>query len=178
MSGHVNDQVNEQAAEQTVAVRLVVNGTEHRAEVPARRLLSDALRYDLGLTGTHVGCEHGVCGACTVLLDGEPVRSCLLLAATADGSRVTTVEGLAGPGGEPHPVQRAFKECHGLQCGFCTPGFLTTIAAFVERNPEPTEDDAREAIAGNLCRCTGYQNIVASVLRAADLARETREGAP
>jgi carbon-monoxide dehydrogenase small subunit len=173
----VSEQAREQAGEQVVAVRLVVNGTEHRVEVPARRLLSDALRYDIGLTGTHVGCEHGVCGACTVLLDGEPVRSCLLLAATADGSEITTVEGLAGPGG-PHPVQRAFKECHGLQCGFCTPGFLTTIAAYLEHNPEPTEDDAREAIAGNLCRCTGYQNIVASVLRAAELAREGREGTP
>ena len=173
----MSEQAREQAGEQVVAVRLVVNGTEHRVEVPARRLLSDALRYDIGLTGTHVGCEHGVCGACTVLLDGEPVRSCLLLAATADGSEITTVEGLAGPGG-PHPVQRAFKECHGLQCGFCTPGFLTTIAAYLEHNPEPTEDDAREAIAGNLCRCTGYQNIVASVLRAAELAREDREGTP
>ena len=177
MSEQTREQSREQGGEQMVAVRLVVNGTEHRVEVPARRLLSDALRYDIGLTGTHVGCEHGVCGACTVLLDGEPVRSCLLLAATADGSEITTVEGLAGPGG-PHPVQRAFKECHGLQCGFCTPGFLTTIAAYLEHNPEPTEDDAREAIAGNLCRCTGYQNIVASVLRAAELAREGREGTP
>ncbi len=158
--------------EQTVPVRLVVNGTEHRVEVPVRRLLSDALRTDLGLTGTHVGCEHGVCGACTVLLDGEPVRSCLLLAATVDGAHVTTVEGLAAPDGTPHPVQRAFKECHGLQCGFCTPGFLTTAAAYLEQNPDPTPDEAREAIAGNLCRCTGYQNIVASVLRAAELRRE------
>ena len=153
-------------------ITLTVNGVPREATVPVRRLLSDALRHDLGLTGTHVGCEHGVCGACTVLLDGEPVRSCLLLAATADGSHVTTVEGLAGPSGEPHPVQRAFKECHGLQCGFCTPGFLTTIAAYLEENPDPTEEDAREAIAGNLCRCTGYQNIVASVLRAAEIRRE------
>src|ERR687885_2061013 len=158
--------------QQQVAVRLRVNGEAHERTVEPRLLLSDFLRHELGLTGTHVGCEHGVGGACTVLLDGEPVRSCLLLAATVDGAAVTTVEGLAGPGGEPHPVQRAFKECHGLQCGFCTPGFLTTIAAFVERNPEPTEEDAREAIAGNLCRCTGYQNIVASVLRAAELRRE------
>jgi carbon-monoxide dehydrogenase small subunit len=159
-------------SEQRVPVRLVVNGIEHRVEVPARRLLSDALRQDVGLTGTHVGCEHGVCGACTVLLDGAPVRSCLLLAATVDGARVTTVEGLAGPDGQPHHVQQAFKECHGLQCGFCTPGFLTTIAAYLEENPDPTEEEAREAIAGNLCRCTGYQNIVASVLRAAQLRRE------
>jgi carbon-monoxide dehydrogenase small subunit len=107
-----------------------------------------------------------------VLLDGEPVRSCLLLAATVDGAHVTTVEGLAAPDGTPHPVQRAFKECHGLQCGFCTPGFLTTAAAYLEENPDPTPDEAREAIAGNLCRCTGYQNIVASVLRAAELRRE------
>jgi carbon-monoxide dehydrogenase small subunit len=157
--------------EQHVPIRLVVNGTEHRVEVPVRRLLSDALRYDIGLTGTHVGCEHGVCGACTVLLDGVPVRSCLLLAATVDGGTVTTVEGLAGGDGTPHPVQQAFKECHGLQCGFCTPGFLTTVAAYLEENPDPTEEEAREAVAGNLCRCTGYQNIVASVLRAAELTR-------
>jgi carbon-monoxide dehydrogenase small subunit len=158
--------------EQRMPVRLVVNGVEYPLEVPVRRLLSDALRYDVGLTGTHVGCEHGVCGACTVLLDGEPVRSCLLLAATVDGQAVTTVEGLAGPDGAPHPVQRAFKECHGLQCGFCTPGFLTTIAAYLEENPDPSEEEARESVAGNLCRCTGYQNIVASVLRAAELRRE------
>jgi carbon-monoxide dehydrogenase small subunit len=170
----VSELTRAQAGEQVVAIRLLVNGTEHRVELPARRLLSDALRYDLGLTGTHVGCEHGVCGACTVLLDGQPVRSCLLLAATVDGCRITTVEGLTGPSGEPHPVQRAFKECHGLQCGFCTPGFLTTIAAYLKQNPQPSEDDAREAIAGNLCRCTGYQNIVASVLRAAELRREAR----
>ena len=160
--------------EQRMPVRLVVNGAEYRVEVPSRRLLSDALRYDVGLTGTHVGCEHGVCGACTVLLDGAPVRSCLLLAATVDGQDVTTVEGLAGPDGTPHPVQQAFKECHGLQCGFCTPGFLTTIAAFLEEHPEPSEDEAREAVAGNLCRCTGYQNIVASVLRASQIRRELR----
>jgi aerobic carbon-monoxide dehydrogenase small subunit len=152
-------------------VRLVVNGVPREAQVPARRLLSDVLRHDLRLTGTHVGCEHGVCGACTVLLDGEPVRSCLLLAVTAAGHEVTTVEGLGTPD-DMHPVQRAFRECHGLQCGFCTPGFLTTIAAYLRDHPEPTEDEAREAISGNLCRCTGYQNIVASVLRAAEITRE------
>lgn len=156
-------------AEQHLDVELVVNGTAHRARVPARRLLSDFLRHDLRLTGTHVGCEHGVCGACTVLLDGTPVRSCLLLAASVDGAEVTTVEGLAAPDGTLHPVQQAFRECHGLQCGFCTPGFLTTIAAYLEDHPDPDEDEAREAIAGNLCRCTGYQNIVRSVLRAAEL---------
>ncbi|HVN11461.1 MAG TPA: (2Fe-2S)-binding protein [Kineosporiaceae bacterium] len=164
------------STEQQVAVRLVVNGAEYAVEVPVRRLLSDALRHDLGLTGTHVGCEHGVCGACTVLLDGTPVRSCLLLAASVDGQALTTVEGLARPGGEPHPVQRAFKECHGLQCGFCTPGFLTTVAAYLEEHPDPSEEEARDAVAGNLCRCTGYQNIVASVLRAAQITREPGRG--
>jgi carbon-monoxide dehydrogenase small subunit len=153
-------------------VSLVVNGVPRTAQVPARRLLSDFLRHDLRLTGTHVGCEHGVCGACTVLLDGAAVRSCLLLAVTADGARVTTVEGLAGSDGTLSPVQQAFADCHGLQCGFCTPGFLTTITAALAENPSPSEDDAREIIGGNLCRCTGYQNIVRSVLRAAELARE------
>ncbi len=165
----------ESAGEQQVDVRLTVNGTPHRLRVPARRLLSDALRHDLRLTGTHVGCEHGVCGACTVLLDGAPVRSCLVLAASVDGAALTTVEGLAAPDGTPHPVQQAFKECHGLQCGFCTPGFLTTIAAYLEENPSPTEDEAREAIAGNLCRCTGFQNIVAATLRAAELTAERQQ---
>jgi len=152
-------------------VRLTVNGVPRAATVPARRLLSDFLRHDLRLTGTHVGCEHGVCGACTVLLDGAPVRSCLLLAVTVSGQEVTTVEGLGGPE-DMHPAQLAFRECHGLQCGFCTPGFLTTVAAFIEDNQSPTEAEAREAISGNLCRCTGYQNIVASVLRAAEITRE------
>jgi carbon-monoxide dehydrogenase small subunit len=149
-------------------VRLVVNGVPHDVDVPPRRLLSDCLRHDLGLTGTHVGCEHGVCGACTVLLDGQPVRSCLLLAVSVDGQQLTTVEGLAD-GDELSPVQQAFQDCHGLQCGFCTPGFLTTITAGLRDNPLPSEDEAREMIAGNLCRCTGYQNIVAAVLRAAEL---------
>ncbi|MFP5334236.1 MAG: (2Fe-2S)-binding protein [Actinomycetes bacterium] len=162
--------------EQQVEVRLRVNGVAHEITVPARRLLSDALRHDLRLTGTHVGCEHGVCGACTVLLDGEPVRSCLLLAASVDGHEVTTVEGLAAPDGTLHPVQQAFVDCHGLQCGFCTPGFVTTIAAYLERNPDPTEDEATEAIAGNLCRCTGYQGIKAAVLRAAELRRAAGGG--
>jgi len=151
-------------------VRLIVNGAAHSVRVPARRLLSDCLRHDMRLTGTHVGCEHGVCGACTVLLDGEPVRSCLLLAVSVDGHEITTVEGL-GDGGELSPVQQAFEDCHGLQCGFCTPGFLTTITAGLRDSPNPSEDDAREMIAGNLCRCTGYQNIVAAVLRAAELSR-------
>jgi carbon-monoxide dehydrogenase small subunit len=163
-------------------VRLRVNGGVHEVSVPARRLLSDALRHDCGLTGTHVGCEHGVCGACTVLLDGRPVRSCLVLAVSVGDAEVTTVEGLAerdGHGGEGSlsPVQQAFADCHGLQCGFCTPGFLTTITAGLRDNPDPTREEAREMIAGNLCRCTGYQNIVAAVLRAAEIAGgEVEEG--
>jgi carbon-monoxide dehydrogenase small subunit len=150
-------------------ITLYVNGIPLEATVPARRLLSDCLRHDLGLTGTHVGCEHGVCGACTVLVGGAPMRSCLLLAVSMDGEQLTTVEGLAEPDGSLSPVQRAFAECHGLQCGFCTPGFLTTITAGLAENPQPTPDEAREIIGGNLCRCTGYQNIVASVLRAAEI---------
>jgi carbon-monoxide dehydrogenase small subunit len=151
---------------------LTVNGVTHDLAVPARRLLSDALRHDLGLTGTHVGCEHGVCGACTVLLDGRPVRSCLMFAVTARGGEITTVEGLAEPDGSLGPVQQAFAECHGLQCGFCTPGFLTTITAGLRDNPHPTREEAREMVAGNLCRCTGYHNIVRAVERAAELARD------
>jgi len=153
-------------------VRLLVNGASHSVQVPARRLLSDALRHDCGLTGTHVGCEHGVCGSCTVLLDGRPVRSCLMFAVSAQDGDITTVEGLADEDGVLSPVQQAFSDCHGLQCGFCTPGFLTTITAGLRDNPDPTEDEARDMIAGNLCRCTGYQNIVSSVLRAAEITRE------
>ena len=159
-------------SEQHHDVRLRVNGATHDLTVPARRLLSDALRHDCALTGTHVGCEHGVCGACTVLLDGEPVRSCLMFAVSAQGHEITTVEGLTAANGSLGHVQQAFKQMHGLQCGFCTPGFLTTITAGLRANPEPTPDEAREMIAGNLCRCTGYQNIVASVLRAAELERD------
>ena len=147
-----------------------MNGVAHELRVPARRLLSDALRHDLGLTGTHVGCEHGVCGACTVLVDGRPMRSCLMLAVSAVGSSITTVEGLTRQDGSLGPVQQAFAECHGLQCGFCTPGFLTTITAGLADNPAPSEEEAREIVAGNLCRCTGYTNIVRSVLRAAQIA--------
>jgi aerobic carbon-monoxide dehydrogenase small subunit len=161
--------------EQLYDVVLSVNGVPRPARVPARRLLSDCLRHDLRLTGTHVGCEHGVCGACTVLVDGRPMRSCLMLAVSAEGAEITTVEGLGTPE-DMHPVQQAFRECHGLQCGFCTPGFLTTIAAFIEDNPEPTEEEAREAISGNLCRCTGYQNIVKATVRAAELRRARRTG--
>jgi aerobic carbon-monoxide dehydrogenase small subunit len=157
--------------EQLHTVRLIVNDAGYTVRVPARRLLSDCLRHDLELTGTHVGCEHGVCGACTVLVDGQPMRSCLLLTVSVDGASITTVEGLVNSDGSLGPVQQAFNDCHGLQCGFCTPGFLTTITAGLRENPDPTEDDAREMIGGNLCRCTGYQNIVKSVLRAAELVR-------
>ena len=165
--------------EQLVPVSLTVNGTRHELELPARRLLSDALRHDLRLTGTHVGCEHGVCGACTILVDGTPMRSCLMFAVSAVDAEITTVEGLTEDDGSANgrlsPVQQGFSDCHGLQCGFCTPGFLTTITAGLRDNPDPTEDEAREMIAGNLCRCTGYQNIVKSVLRAAEIERERGE---
>jgi len=149
---------------------VTVNGTLYTREVEPRLLLSDFLRHDLGLTGTHVGCEHGVCGACTIQFDGEPTRSCLMFAVMAHGHNVTTVEGL-GTIDQLHPLQEAFKEEHGLQCGFCTPGFLTTLAAFLEENPDPSEEDIREAISGNLCRCTGYQNIKESVKLAAKMMR-------
>jgi carbon-monoxide dehydrogenase small subunit len=155
-------------------ITLVVNGVQRVLAVPARLLLSDALRHDALLTGTHVGCEHGVCGACTVLVDGRPMRSCLLFAVSVDGAHVTTVEGCSRADGTLGAVQQAFHECHALQCGFCTPGFITTITAFLEANPDPSQAEAREAIGGNLCRCTGYQNIVAAVLRAAELRRAER----
>jgi aerobic carbon-monoxide dehydrogenase small subunit len=169
------------SGEPLMQITLHVNGVFHTAAAPARRLLSDFLRHELALTGTHVGCEHGVCGACTVLVDGAPMRSCLMFAVTAQDHQITTVEGLAesaDPAGtgldtsRMNPVQQAFIECHGLQCGFCTPGFLTTITAYLQENPQPTEAEAREAISGNLCRCTGYQNIVKSVIRAAEITRE------
>ena len=152
-------------------VRLTVNGARYEIRVPARRLLSDALRHELGLTGTHVGCEHGVCGACTILVDGSPMRSCLMFAVSAVDHELTTVEGLANQDGSLGHVQQAFVECHGLQCGFCTPGFLTTITAGLRENPTPTHEEARDMIAGNLCRCTGYQNIVKAVERAAELSQ-------
>ncbi len=144
-------------------MRATVNGRERAGEVEPRLLLSDFLRQDLGLTGTHVGCEHGVCGACTVLFDGEPVRSCLMLAVQADGHEVTTVEGLAPRDGQMHPLQHAFWEAHALQCGFCTPGFLMTLVPFLAEHAAPTDDEIRLALSGNLCRCTGYENIVEAV---------------
>ena len=154
-----------------ISVQVSVNGASYEREVEPRLLLSDFLRGELGLTGTHVGCEHGVCGACTVLVDGAPMRSCLLFAVSLEGAEITTTEGCRSADGGMGPVQQAFRECHALQCGFCTPGFITTITAFLDENPAPTSAEAREAISGNLCRCTGYQNVVASVLRAAELRR-------
>ena len=150
------------------AIRLTVNGRAVTGEVEPRRNLADFLREDLDLTGTHVGCEHGVCGACTVLLAGEPVRACLLLAVQADGAQVTTIEGLAPPEGGLHPVQEAFWDRHALQCGFCTPGMVLTAAALLRRNPRPTEAEIRVELSGNLCMCTGYINIIRAVRLAAD----------
>ena len=150
----------------TRTVRLEVNGVSHAVSVEARRTLADVLREDLGLTGTHVGCEHGVCGACTVLWDGQPVRACLLFAIQLDGASLTTVEGLAD-GERLHPIQEAFWATHGLQCGFCTPGILLTAKALLDENPRPDETEIREAISGNLCRCTGYHFIVEAIATAA-----------
>jgi len=147
-------------------VNVTVNGKAYERLVEARMTLADFLRNELDLTGTHLGCEHGVCGACTVLLDGEAVRSCLILAVQADGSTLETVEGLA-EGNELHPLQEAFQDRHALQCGFCTPGFLMTASAFLKENPAPTEAEIREAISGNLCRCTGYQPIIEAIAQAA-----------
>lgn len=152
--------------ENSVSVTATVNGQEHTRTIDARMLLCDFLRHELGLTGTHVGCEHGVCGACTVLLDGQPVRSCIIFAAQVDGCEIRTVEDLGTPD-QLHPLQEAFREAHGLQCGFCTPGFLMTLVPFLEKNPKPSEDEIRHAVSGNLCRCTGYQNIVKAVTLAA-----------
>jgi carbon-monoxide dehydrogenase small subunit len=173
---------------ETHAIRVTVNGTDYRREVDARLLLVDFLRERLDLTGTHVGCEHGVCGACTVLLDGEPIRSCLVFAVQTEGRSVTTVEGLtpaegsAGAGadadrGQMHPLQEAFRETHALQCGFCTPGFLMTLVPFLEENPDPDDDEIREALSGNLCRCTGYQHIVEAVRLAAQTQRDAASSA-
>jgi aerobic-type carbon monoxide dehydrogenase small subunit (CoxS/CutS family) len=151
----------------SVEVSTTVNGRPYTRTVEPRLLLSDFLRHELGLTGTHVGCEHGVCGACTVLVDGVAVRSCLLFAAQADGCAVDTVEGMTAEEAELHPIQEAFRDAHGLQCGFCTPGILMTLVPFLAENPAPTEDDVRLAISGNLCRCTGYAKIVDAVMLAA-----------
>jgi carbon-monoxide dehydrogenase small subunit len=159
---------------ETRKISLSVNGKTYEEEVEVRFHLADFLRQKLGLTGTHLGCEHGVCGACTILLNGRSVRSCLMLAVQADGQELTTVEGIAPSDEEMHPLQEAFRDNHGLQCGFCTPGMLTTLIEFLDDNPDPTEDEVRVAISGNLCRCTGYQGIVAAALDAAGRLRESK----
>ena len=158
---------------QTITV--VVNGQRYEQRVPVRLLLSDFLRHELHLTGTHVGCEHGVCGCCTVLLNGEAVRSCLMLAVQADGMALTTIEGLADEKGPLSPIQQAFREKHGLQCGFCTPGIIMTVHAMLREHAELTEEEIRHGLSGNLCRCTGYQNIVEAVKLAAERLREQQE---
>jgi len=158
--------------EKLYAIAVEVNGTERRGQVPARLTLVDWLRDDLRLTGTHVGCEHGICGACSVMLDGEPVRSCLMYAVQAVGHRVTTVEGLAQADGSMSVLQDSFCEAHALQCGYCTPGMLIAAQALLNATPQPTEEQIREAIGGNLCRCTGYQQIVEAVLHAAECLAE------
>jgi carbon-monoxide dehydrogenase small subunit len=158
------------------AVSLQVNGATYERAVPVRLLLSDFIRNELGLTGTHLGCEHGVCGCCTILLDGRAVRSCLMFAVQAAGHELTTVEGLARAPGQLHPLQEAFRQEHALQCGYCTPGFLTTLIPFLESNRDPSEVEIREALSGNLCRCTGYQNIVKAVQRAAQEMRVPEPG--
>ncbi|MEO8358028.1 MAG: (2Fe-2S)-binding protein [Chloroflexota bacterium] len=168
---------------QSISITVTVNEKKYKRDVEPRLLLSDFLRHELGLTGTHVGCEHGVCGACTILFDGESMRSCLIFAVQADGHNIMTVEGLATPVSSPHlypdggreaglhPIQQAFWEAHGLQCGYCTPGILMTLVPFLKRNPDPTEDEIRHALSGNLCRCTGYQHIVDAVKLAAEKMR-------
>jgi carbon-monoxide dehydrogenase small subunit len=155
-------------------ITVSVNGTNHTKEVPVRITLADFIRYELGLTGTHLGCEHGVCGACTILLDGRSARSCLMLAVQANGHEVLTVEGIAPSPDKLHPLQEAFRDNHGLQCGFCTPGMLTTLLEFLRDNPDPTEQEVRIAISGNLCRCTGYQGIVLAALDAAKRLKAAR----
>jgi len=153
-------------------ISVVVNGVERKAQVPARLTLVDWLREELSLTGTHVGCEHGICGACSIMLDGEPVRSCLMYAVQADGHRVTTVEGLARPDGSLSVLQDSFCQVHGLQCGYCTPGMLIAAQGLLDATPHPTDEQIREAIGGNLCRCTGYQQIVDAVKHAAERLAE------
>jgi aerobic carbon-monoxide dehydrogenase small subunit len=153
-------------------VQVTVNGRAQEGVVEPRVTLADFLREKCGLTGTHLGCEHGACGACTVLLDGQAVRACLIFAVQAEGQEVTTVEGIAGDDGELSAVQAAMRECHGLQCGFCTPGFVVSITALLRDNPRPTDEEIREGLSGNFCRCTGYQGIVNAVHRAAEITRD------
>jgi aerobic-type carbon monoxide dehydrogenase small subunit (CoxS/CutS family) len=154
-------------------ISVTVNGHLYEQHVPVRMLLSDFLRHELHLTGTHVGCEHGVCGCCTVLLNGEAVRSCLMLAVQANGMVLTTIEGMAGTNSALHPIQQAFQEKHGLQCGFCTPGIIMSVHAMLHENASPSEEEIRHELSGNLCRCTGYQNIVEAVKLAAERLRES-----
>jgi aerobic carbon-monoxide dehydrogenase small subunit len=168
LTGHLAEGI---AADSETEVELTVNGKPRRIRVEPRKTLADAIREDLRLTGTHLGCEHGVCGACTILLDGAAVRSCLMFALQAAGAELTTVEGLSPDAASLTPVQRAFREHHGLQCGFCTPGFIVSATAFLAENPQPTDEQIREGLSGNLCRCTGYQGIVRAVrMAAAELA--------
>ncbi|MGO9383859.1 MAG: (2Fe-2S)-binding protein [Mycobacterium sp.] len=155
-------------------VQLSVNGTPIAANVEPRMTVADFLRDKCGLTGTHLGCEHGACGACTVLLNGDAARSCLMFAVQVDGMEVTTIEGIASPDGTLSPVQSALRECHGLQCGFCTPGFVMSLTALLRDNPDPTDDEIREGLSGNFCRCTGYQGIIAAARRAAETEQVTR----
>ena len=154
------------------SMSVTVNGTRYERTVEPRLLLSDFLRHELSLTGTHVGCEHGVCGACTILFDGQPVRSCIMFAVQANGHELMTVEGLSPDGKTLHPLQQGFWEAHGLQCGYCTPGFLMTLVPFLQENANPTDEEIREAISGNLCRCTGYHNIVEAVKLAVEKMKE------
>lgn len=160
----------------TEQIQLTVNGHRYERLVESRMHLGDFLRHELGLTGTHIGCEHGVCGSCTVILNGEPVRSCLMFAGQALGADITTIEGLAAPDGTLHPIQHAFWQSHGLQCGFCTPGMMMTLVAFLKEHPQANEHDIRDAISGNICRCTGYETIIDAALDAAKLMREHGDG--
>ena len=152
-------------------ISVTVNGKNRTVTCEPRKLLSDVLREDMNLTGTHIGCEHGSCGACTVILDGAAVRSCLVFAVQADGHEITTVEGIANPDGSLSAVQQAMQDCHGLQCGFCTPGIVVSLTAYLRDNDQPTDDELRDALSGNLCRCTGYQGIVNAARQAAGTAR-------
>ena len=165
--------IPQRSSDPRIPVSLTVNGEKVEREVSPRLLLSDFIRHELRLTGTHVGCEHGVCGCCTVIIDGRAGRSCLAFAVQADGAEIRTIESVAGPDGELHPIQQAFRECHALQCGYCTPGFVMAILDYLEEEPEPDLSEAavREVLSGNLCRCTGYKNIVAAFRRSAELMR-------
>lgn len=157
-------------------VVLTVNGERYEIDVETRMTLADCIRHQIGKTGTHLGCEHGVCGACTVLVDGRSARSCLMLAVQANGAEITTIEGIASENGEWHPLQQAFHEHHALQCGFCTAGIMTSMVEFLRENPDPNEEEVREALSGNICRCTGYQGIVTAVLDAAGRLRAVSDG--